>query len=62
MESARVTSDGISLRKKVAWIAALYFIQGLPLGIFRDVLPVYFRQSGVSLKEIGIMTFINTCR
>ena len=54
----RVTSDGISLRKKLAWIAALYFIQGLPLGIFRDVLPVYFRQSGVSLKEIGFMTFL----
>ena len=58
MESARVSSDGISLRKKLAWIAALYFIQGLPLGIFRDVLPVYFRQSGVSLKEIGFMTFL----
>jgi PAT family beta-lactamase induction signal transducer AmpG len=58
MESSRVTSDGIGLRKKLAWIAALYFIQGLPLGIFRDVLPVYFRQSGVSLKEIGFMTFL----
>jgi len=53
-----VTSEGISLRKKLAWIAALYFIQGLPLGIFRDILPVYFRQSGVSLKEIGFMTFL----
>ncbi len=53
-----MTGDGINLRKKLAWIAALYFIQGLPLGIFRDVLPVYFRQSGVSLKEIGFMTFL----
>jgi MFS transporter, PAT family, beta-lactamase induction signal transducer AmpG len=53
-----MTGDGISLRKKLAWIAALYFIQGLPLGIFRDILPVYFRQSGVSLKDIGFMTFL----
>ena len=53
-----MTDRPIALRKKLFWIAVLYFVQGLPLGIFRDVLPVYYRQSGVSLREIGFLTFL----
>ncbi len=48
----------MTLRKKLFWISVLYFAEGLPFGIVYDVLPVYFRQSGVSLKDIGFMFFL----
>lgn len=40
-------------RKKLAVVALLYFIQGAPAAILWEVLPVYFRISGVSLRAIG---------
>jgi PAT family beta-lactamase induction signal transducer AmpG len=40
-------------RKKLATIALLYFIQGAPAAILWEVLPVYFRVNGVSLRAIG---------
>jgi PAT family beta-lactamase induction signal transducer AmpG len=40
-------------RKKLAVIALLYFIQGAPAAILWEVLPVYFRVNGVSLRAIG---------
>ena len=40
-------------RKKLATVALLYFIQGAPAGILGDVLPVFFRVHGVSLRAIG---------
>jgi MFS transporter, PAT family, beta-lactamase induction signal transducer AmpG len=43
------------LRRKLAWIALLYFAEGFPFGIVNDNLPVYFRVHGVSLREIGLM-------
>jgi PAT family beta-lactamase induction signal transducer AmpG len=45
----------MTLRTKLFWISILYFAEGLPFGVVYDVLPVYFRQHGVSLKEIGFM-------
>src|SRR5882672_2857434 len=48
----------MTLRKKLIWISILYFAEGLPYGLIYDVLSVYFRQSGVSLKEIGFMFFL----
>jgi PAT family beta-lactamase induction signal transducer AmpG len=45
----------MTLRKKLFWISILYFVQGMPFGVVLDVLPVYFRQNGVSLREIGLM-------
>ncbi|HKN47445.1 MAG TPA: MFS transporter [Candidatus Polarisedimenticolia bacterium] len=48
----------MTLRKKLFWISILYFAEGLPFGIVYDVLPVYFRQNGVSLKDIGFMFFL----
>src|SRR5437899_11081315 len=48
----------MTLRKKLLWISILYFAEGLPFGIVYDVLPVYFRQNGVSLKDIGFMFFL----
>ena len=43
------------LRQRLLWVGALYFAQGLPLGIFMDLLPVYFRQQGVDLRQIGAL-------
>jgi PAT family beta-lactamase induction signal transducer AmpG len=40
-------------RKKLGTVALLYFIQGAPAAILWEVLPVYFRIHGVSLRAIG---------
>src|SRR6478609_5754397 len=40
-------------KKKIGFIALLYFIQGAPAAILWEVLPVYFRINGVSLRAIG---------
>ena len=40
-------------RKKLAVVALLYFIQGAPAAILWEVLPVYFRIHGVSLRALG---------
>ena len=34
-------------------LGALYFSQGIPNGFFRHAVPVIFKQSGLSLEEIG---------
>ncbi len=46
---------GVSLRRKLAVIALVYVIEGFPMGIFVDVLPVFFRRLGVSKAEIGFL-------
>jgi PAT family beta-lactamase induction signal transducer AmpG len=46
------------LRRKLFWVGLLYFAQGLPFGIFFDVLPVQFRQLGVDLREIGLLALL----
>ena len=43
------------LRRKLTWIAILYFAEGFPFGLVIDNLPVYFRVHGVSLRDIGLM-------
>jgi PAT family beta-lactamase induction signal transducer AmpG len=40
-------------RKKLGTIALLYFMEGAPAAILWEVLPVYFRINGVSLRAIG---------
>ena len=40
-------------KKKLGVVALLYFIQGAPAAILWEVLPVYFRVHGVSLRAIG---------
>lgn len=40
-------------QRKLGVIALLYFIQGAPAAILWEVLPVYFRVNGVSLRAIG---------
>lgn len=43
----------LSSRKKLGIVALLYFIQGSPAALLWEVLPVYFRLHGVSLRMIG---------
>jgi len=40
------------------WVAVLYFAQGFPFGVFREVWGVFFRTQGVSLTEIGKMELL----
>ena len=40
-------------KKKLGVVALLYFVQGAPAAILWEVLPVYFRLHGVSLRAIG---------
>ncbi len=49
------------LRSKLFWISLLYFSEGLPLGIFYDLFPVYFRQQGVELGKIGLLSLLGLC-
>ncbi len=46
------------LRSKLFWVALLYFSEGFPLGIFYDIFPVWFRQQGVELRNIGIISLL----
>lgn len=45
-------------RRKLWWVALLYFAEGLPFGIVLDNLPVYFRVHGVSLAAIGLLSLL----
>src|SRR5262245_32218934 len=45
-------------KRKLFWVALLYFSEGLPLGVFFDVFPVYFRQQGVNLADIGLLSLL----
>src|ERR687895_91916 len=40
-------------RRKLGVVALLYVVQGAPAAILWEVLPVYFRLHGVSLRAIG---------
>jgi MFS transporter, PAT family, beta-lactamase induction signal transducer AmpG len=46
------------LRRKLLWISLLYFAEGLPFGIVKEVVPVYFKVSGVSLTDIGLASLL----
>lgn len=45
-------------KRKLGIVALLYFIQGAPAAILWEVLPVYFRLHGVSLRAIGGLRFL----
>jgi MFS transporter, PAT family, beta-lactamase induction signal transducer AmpG len=51
-------SAHVSLRTKLLWVAAFYFASGFPFGIATELLPVYYRQRGVSLTDIGLLSVI----
>jgi MFS transporter, PAT family, beta-lactamase induction signal transducer AmpG len=46
------------LKSKLFWISLLYFTEGFPLGAFYDIFPVYFRQQGVELSKIGLISLL----
>ena len=48
----------VGTRRKLGWVAVLYFAEGLPFGMVLDHLPVYFRAHGVSLTDIGIANLV----
>jgi PAT family beta-lactamase induction signal transducer AmpG len=48
-----VSRTASETKNKLAVVALLYFIQGAPAAILWEVLPVYFRLHGVSLRAIG---------
>ncbi len=52
-DAAQAGDPNVPSRKKLAVVALLYFIQGAPAAILWEVLPVYFRISGMSLRAIG---------
>jgi PAT family beta-lactamase induction signal transducer AmpG len=46
------------LQSKLFWVGILYFSEGFPLGVFYDVFPVHFRQQGVNLAGIGLLSLL----
>jgi PAT family beta-lactamase induction signal transducer AmpG len=46
------------LQSKFFWVGVLYFSEGFPLGVFYDVFPVHFRQQGVNLTGIGLLSLL----
>ncbi len=46
----------MSLRRKLSIIALLYLIEGFPMGVYRDLWPVYFRREEMSLSGIGLVS------
>ncbi len=46
----------MELKKKLIIIAGVYVVEGFPMGIFRDLWPVYFRVNDVSLATIGAVS------
>jgi MFS transporter, PAT family, beta-lactamase induction signal transducer AmpG len=50
----------VGTRRKLGWVALLYFAEGLPFGVVLDNLPVYFRVHGVSLGAIGALNLLRT--
>jgi PAT family beta-lactamase induction signal transducer AmpG len=48
----------LSLNKKLLIISLLYFAEGLPFGIIEKTLPIYFRDHGMSLKYVGLLSIL----
>ena len=48
----------MTLWRKLGWVAVLYFAEGLPFGVVKEVMPVYLRASGVDLTAIGLYSLI----
>lgn len=48
----------MNTRRKLAWVAILYFAEGFPFGLILDTFPVYLRFHGVSLTSIGLLSLV----
>lgn len=44
------------LGRRLVWIGILSFASGFPFGLFNDLIPVYLRSSGTSLRDIGLLS------
>ena len=44
--------------RNVAFLAFLYFVQGLPAGLQTRFLPIYFRSHGMSLSNVGFFRLL----
>ncbi|MHB1942313.1 MAG: MFS transporter [Acidiferrobacteraceae bacterium] len=47
-----------SRRSRLLWVSILYFAEGLPYGLFADVIPVQWREQGVPLARIGALSLL----
>ena len=47
-DTSKPTQPRWGAQRVMAWVALLYFSEGLPLGLFYDLFPVNLRQAGVS--------------
>jgi PAT family beta-lactamase induction signal transducer AmpG len=54
----RVPATRPLLSSKLYWVGLLYFAEGFPLGVFYEIFPVYFRQHGVELRQIGALSLL----
>ncbi len=45
-------------RTKLFWVAILYFAEGIPFGIVKDALPVFYRTHGIRLADIGLLSLV----
>ncbi len=46
------------LRQILAVVGLLYFVEGFPMGVFVDVVPVWLRSQGVDLESIGWLSLL----
>jgi len=46
----------MTLRRKLGWVGLLYFAEGMPFGVVKDILPVWLRVHGASLETIGLLS------
>lgn len=46
----------MTVRRKLGWVAVLYFAEGMPFGIVKDVIPVWMRVGGASLETVGLLS------
>lgn len=49
-------SPASPLGRRLAWVGILSFASGFPFGLFNDLIPVYLRSSGESLRDIGLLS------
>ncbi|HEY8368290.1 MAG TPA: MFS transporter [Thermodesulfobacteriota bacterium] len=49
----------MTTRTKLAWVALIYFAEGLPYGLIFDTFNAYFATAGLSLRSIGLLTSVS---
>lgn len=45
-------------RRWVLWVVGLYLASGLPFGVINNLVPVWLKEQGASLQDIGLATLI----